>query len=178
MRYSPPVPKLSLRNADGRLVYLATVYHLGRPGSETDALTLARHGLGLGPAREALEPQIERPTIEIELSEYQLSRLGEALLGVVNELKQYEIAGGRSAVPGFAETMRRLFPGRQDEPGAALDLARQAVMLRRRLDETVREADAAVGAAREEQDRRRASERRPWWRKWRIWWPGRSGAGP
>ncbi len=158
--------KLNLRNADGRIVYLAMMYHLGRPGSETDALTLERHGLGLGPAREALEPQLEMAVAEIELSEYQLGRLGVALLGIVNELKQYEIADGRSAVPGFSETMRRLFPGTEEEPGAALDLAGQAVMLRRRLDGAVREADAAVEAAREEQAREREGERRPWWRIW------------
>lgn len=171
------MPNLTLRDSDGRIVYLAMTYHLGRPGSETDALTLERHRLGLGPARETLEPQLRRAVAEIELSEYQLSRLGEALLGIVNELKQHEIAGGRSAVPGFAETVRRLFPGTEEEPGAALDLARQALMLRRRLDGAVREADAAVEAEREEQGRQRECDGRPWWRNWQIRWRRRPRAG-
>ena len=159
------MPLISLQNADARVAYLATVYHLGRPGSETDALTLERHPHGLGAVREAMEPAIERAVVELELSEYQLSRLGEALLGTVNELKQLEMAQGRSAVPGFAETIARLFPALGDEPGAALDLARQAVMLRRRLDAAVGEANAAVEAARERQAEERARTRRPWWQR-------------
>ena len=161
------MPTLSFQNPDGRLVYLAMVYHLGRPGSEIDAATMERHQFGLGPAREALEPLLELAVVEIDLSEYQLSRLGEALLGTVNELKQYEIAQGRSTVPGFVEALQRLFPDVPDEPGAALDLAGKAVMLRRRLDAEVRAADAAVQEAREQLARQQEGERKPWWKVWR-----------
>ena len=165
------MPKLSLRNDDARVVYLATVYHLGRPGSETDADTLERHRQGLGAVRDAMEPAIERAVVELDLSEYQLGRLGEALLGTVNELKQYEMAQGRSVVPGFTDAITRLFPELREEPGAALDLAGQAVMLRRRLDAAVSDANAAVEAARERQAEEQARTRRRWWRPstWRAW---------
>jgi hypothetical protein len=145
-----------LQPADARLVYLAAVYHLGRPGSETDAATLQRHALGLGPVRAALEPQLgagaeTSAVIAIELSPYQLTRLGAALHGTVNELKQYGMAEGRSAVPGFAEAFVRLFPdgaaAGDGDASAALDLVPEAVMLRRRLDATLREAELQITAA-------------------------------
>jgi hypothetical protein len=157
-----------LQPSDARLVSLAVVYHLGRPGSETDPDTLQPHQLGLGPVRDALEAQREllgdaaeaAHPIALELSPYQLSRLGTALHGTVNELKQFGMAGGRSAVPGFAEAFARLFPavagdaepGGDPGPGAAaLDLVAEAVMLRRRLDAAVRAAEQQVAAAREAQ---------------------------
>lgn len=155
------------QNRDARIVYLATVYHLGRPGSETDAITLERHNLGLGPVRAAIEPQLDKAVTTIELSDYQLQRLGEALLGLVNELKQLELAGGRSAVPGFTEALARAFPEvAPDEPGTALDLVGHAMMLRRRLDAAVRDASVAVQTAREEQARAEEEARRPWWKVW------------
>ena len=171
MRYPRLVATLSLRDDDARLVYLATVYHLGRPGSEIDATAPAEHGPGLAAVRDALEPQLERAEATLELSGYQLSRVGRALHGVVNELKQYEMAGGRSAVPAFAETVARLFPETLSGGGAALDLAQRAVMLRRRLDAAVREADAALASASEaaavRADPVAVDKPRRWWQGWR-----------
>jgi hypothetical protein len=155
------------QNRDARIVYLATIYHLGRPGSETDAITLEHHNRGLGPVRVALEPQLDNAVATLELSDYQLHRLGEALLGVVNELKQVELARGRSAVPGFTEALTRVFPDVDaDDPGTALDLVGHAVMLRRRLDTAVRDASEAGRAAREEEQRAPDATRRPWWKVW------------
>ncbi len=141
---------------EARIVALAITYHLGRPGSETDAATLQRHSLGLGPVLDALEPELDADSagsevIELELSAYQVTRLGAALHGTVNELKQFGMADGRSAVPGFAEAFERLFPdATEDGRGAdALDLVPHAVGLRRRLAAAVREAEAEVDAARE-----------------------------
>ncbi len=156
---------------DAHLVALAIVYHLGRPGSETDAATLQRHSLGLGPVLDVLDPQLdgharETESVEVELSAYQVTRLGAALHGTVNELKQFGMAGGRSAVPGFAEAFARHFP---DAAGGgavdAMDLVPDAVGLRRRFDAAIREAEAEVEAAREaalaeaEQERRGALRR-------------------
>lgn len=140
---------------DARLVALAITYHLGRPGSETDAATLQRHSLGLGPVLEVLDPQLdghaEEPgSVEVEFSAYQVTRLGAALHGTVNELKQFGMAGGRSAVPGFAEAFARHFPeAAEGGPVDAMDLVPDAVGLRRRFDAAIREAEAEVEAARE-----------------------------
>ena len=139
---------------DAHLVALAIVYHLGRPGSETDAATLQRHSLGLGPVLEVLDPQLdghagESEPVEIELSPYQVTRLGAALHGTVNELKQFGMAGGRSAVPGFAEAFERHFPEAADGGSVdVMDLVPDAVGLRRRFDAAIREAEAEVEAAR------------------------------
>ena len=155
---------------DARLVALAIHYHLGRPGSETDAATLERHSLGLGPVLEALEPQLvgsaESDVVEVDLSAYQLTRLGAALHGTVNELKQFGMADGRSAVPGFAEAFARLFPeAAEGEALDAFDLVPDAVGLRRRLADAVREAEAEVEAAREAAEAEAERQRRgPWGR--------------
>src|SRR5690606_32311613 len=109
VRYAAHMPALRLRDEDARVAYLATVYHLGRPGSETDPGTLQRHDMGLQSVHERMAEQLGQATIEVELSPYQLMRLGEALLGVSNELKQFGMAHGRSAVPGFSEAMGALY---------------------------------------------------------------------
>ena len=139
---------IQLQPEDARLAALAVVYHLGRPGSELNAATLQPHEARLGPLQPILERQLGLAVTTIDVTPYQLSRLGEALHGAVNELKQYELSEGRSVVPGFAEAFARLFPEHAAEEGGALDLASQGVMLRRRLDAAVREAAAQVEAAR------------------------------
>ena len=164
---------IRLQPDDARLAALAVVYHLGRPGSEIDAATLQRHELGLGPLQPVIEEQLGLAVTTLDVTAYQLSRLGEALHGTVNELKQYEMSEGRSVVPGFAKAFARLFPDHAAEEGGALDLASQAVMLRRRLDAAVREAAAQVEAARAaEAERARSGDaasgkRRGLWR--RLW---------
>ncbi|MYD66519.1 MAG: hypothetical protein F4X26_11160 [Chloroflexi bacterium] len=153
---------------DARLVALAIHYHLGRPGSETDAATLQRHSLGLRPVLEALEPRLDVPAepevVPVDLSAYQLTRLGAALHGTVNELKQFGMADGRSAVPGFAEAFGRLFPDAATGDGLdALDLVPDAVGLRRRFADAVREAEAEVEAAREAAEAEAERQRRGLW---------------
>ena len=171
---------------EARIVSLAITYHLGRPGSETDAATLQRHSLGLGPVLEALGPQLDgdagaSEVVELELSAYQVTRLGAALHGTVNELKQFGMADGRSAVPGFAEAFARLFPDATEDGGGAdaLDLGPHAVGLRRRLAEAVREAEAEVEAAREaeriEAERRRRGRLARIWRRIAGWFGSRGG---
>ena len=188
-----------LQPSDARLVSLALVYHLGRPGSETDPATLQPHDLGLAAVRDALDPQLEAlregtlespeppespEVVALELSPYQVTRLGVALHGVVNELKQFGMAGGRSAVPGFADAFARLHAeaGADAESGGpahdplapdltalgpiALDLVPDAVMLRRRLDDAVREAERQVAAARASQAQTGAATgHAPLWRR-------------
>ena len=50
-------------------------------------------------------PQLGAALVRLDLTPYQLHRLDEGLLGVTNELKAYEMARRRSAVPGFADTL-------------------------------------------------------------------------
>lgn len=160
------MPLLQLRSDDARVVYLATVYHLGRPGSEIDPETMQRHDLGLRAVHEALREQLERAVAEIDVSPYQMVRLGEALLGTANELKQYGIASGRSVVPGFSETLHSLYPQTADDPGSAMDLVQHPVMLRNRMAQAIEDAQAQVEAAREAQEQQRR-ERGKWWQPWK-----------
>jgi hypothetical protein len=169
---------LTLGEQDARIVALAVTYHLGRPGSETDPDTLLRHDLGLGPLRAILEPQIGRAQVTFEVTPYQLHRLDESLLGLTNELKQYELAERRSAVPGFEEAIARLFPALAatddaDEEDSALDLVTHVVLLRRRLGTAVAEAKATLAAERAAAEAAARVAREPRWRRWiRRWtWP-------
>lgn len=174
---------LTLGEQDARIVALGIAYHLGRPGSETDPDTLVHHGLGLGPLQAALVPQLGRAQAVIEVTQYQLHRLDESLLGLTNELKQYDLAQRRSAVPGLEAAIARLFPqlsaipgGEDDEHGeSALDLVTHVVLLRRRLDGAVAEAALALAAERASAAEAARAARRPWWRRWR---PGRGPLPP
>jgi hypothetical protein len=157
---------LQLRNQDARIAYLATVYHLGRPGSETDPGTLQKHDLGLQPVHDELVPQLDQAVVELEVSSYQLLRLGQAIQGVSNELKQYGMAHGRSAVPRFQETMESLFPETKEEPGLAMDMVQQTVMLHRRLGGALEEAQREVVQASEAQEPPARGDGRPWWKFW------------
>ena len=156
---------LQLRSEDARVVDLATVYHLGRPGSETDAATLQKHNLGLRAIHDAMLPELGQAVVEIEVSPYQLTRLAEALLGVTNELKQYAIAGGRSVVPRFAETLHWLYPETKDDPGIAMDLVQHPVMLRNRMAGAIADARTAIEAAAQQAEAQRQSERTHWWQR-------------
>ncbi len=160
---------LTLGDQDARIVRLAITYHLGRPGSETDPDTLLRHDLGLGPVQAVLGPQLGRAQTTVELTPYQLHRLDESLLGLTNELKQYELARRRTAVPGFEEAIARLFPqlgptdGERDE--SALDLVTHVVLLRRRLSAAVAEANATLETERAAAETALTAQQ-PWWRRW------------
>lgn len=161
--------KLQLRNEDARIAYLATVYHLGRPGSETNPDTLQKHDLGLQAIHDEMLPNIEQAVVEIEASSFQVLKLNEALYGVTNELKQFALANGRSSVPRFAETLTWLYPETREDPGAAMDIVTHAVMLQRRFGGAVANARgdvAAQGQARDATAGRETSER-PWWKFWR-----------
>lgn len=165
------MPDVQLTQREARLVYLATLYHLGRPGSEVDLVTRQPLAAGVTPVSEALAAYIEEPraaAVTLALTDYQLGRLGEALLGLVNELKQVDLSG-RSVVAGLFEALTRVFPDEVGETGSsgAIDLAGEVTMLRRRLAGAIREAGAATEAARAAEDAAAASAR-PWWK----WWGG------
>ena len=157
---------LQFRSEDARIVYLATIFHLGRPGSETDPNTLQRHDLGLRAIHDYLVPRLNQVVVEVEASPYQVVRLGEALLGCANELKQFSLAQGRSMVPRFAETVRELYPETAEEPGAAMDLVQHPVMLRNRMQQAVNDAQAQIQAAIDEQRAQERAKKR-WWEVWK-----------
>ncbi len=163
------MPTLELRQPEAQLLYLATLYHLGRPGSEVDTLTRRPLDAGLAPIRTTLQGQLALASSNLGVSDFQLGRLAEALLGLVNELKQIGLSG-RSVTPGLFEAISRLYPEvTPEEPSAALDIAGEGTMLRRRLDGAVRAAAVALDAARAEQvaAAAAASEGRP--SRWRFW---------
>lgn len=157
---------LQFRNEDARIVYLATIFHLGRPGSEIDPATLQRHDLGLQSIHDYVIPRLNQAVVEVEASPYQIVRLGEALLGCGNELKQFALAEGRSMVPRFADSVREMFPETAEEPSAAMDLVQLPVMLRNRMAQAVQDAQAEIDRAVEDHERQQREEKR-WWQVWK-----------
>ncbi|MCB9491964.1 MAG: hypothetical protein H6674_07840 [Dehalococcoidia bacterium] len=111
-------------------------------------------------------PRLNQAVVEVEASPYQVVRLGEALLGCANELKQFSLAQGRSMVPRFAETVRELYPETAEEPGAAMDLVQHPVMLRNRMQQAVNDAQAQIQAAIDEQRAQERAKKR-WWEVWK-----------
>jgi len=166
LRYAICMTLMQLRNEDARIAYLATVYHLGRPGSEVNRDAPQKHDLGLRHVHDEVLPRLNQAVVEFDLSPYQLVRLGEALLGVTNELKQFGIAEGRSAVPRFVDAMHFLYPESAEEPGVALDIVAHAVMLHRRLGPAIAGAQQAVAraSAGSATPADGNAARRPWWR--------------
>lgn len=167
LRYPAPMTLLQLRSEDARVVYLATVYHLGRPGSETDPDTLQRHDYGLRSVHDSLREQLENAVAELDVTPYQLVRIGEALLGTTNELKQYGIANGYSMVPGFADTLHALYPETVDDPAAAMDLVQHPVMLHNRMAQAIEDAERQVEQDRETQEQQRREQGGSWWQFWK-----------
>ncbi len=135
---------LKLTHDEPRLVYLALVYHLGRPGSELDAVTKMPVEHGLRDVKVALGNQLSGDDATIELSdEAQYRRLLSAIYGCVNEMRLYHMRdGAESTVARFTETARTLFPEITHEHDAALDVSEAMMMLHRRIERAVAAAAA------------------------------------
>jgi hypothetical protein len=157
---------LKLTHDEPRLVYLALVYHLGRPGSELDPLTRQplEHG-GLREVKTALGNDVASESAIIELDDAQYRKLLSAIYGSVNELRVYHMRNGaESTVERFTKTARTLFPEITHDPGAALEVAESMMMLHRRLERAVTRAaldEASAAGAGGDQ-----ATRKP-----RRWWP-------
>ena len=159
---------LTLPQHEARLAFLAVLYHLARPGSEIDrdTLTVVQHGLA--EVLSQLEEQIQANAARLELSAYQLNRLSEAMLGAINELKAYPMldamSGGsrrpRSTAAGFDEALRRLFPPAALDANYATRLAEDMLMLWRRMESAVSQAETELDAQRRAQE---ASRRKGFW---------------
>ncbi len=160
------MPTITLRQRDARLLYLALIYHLARPGSELDRQTGEPLPHGLLETARSLHGQINDPSASLELDAVQAERLKSALLGTVNELKIYPVltaaAGGerRSMVPRFDETLRLLFPQVEAEPEETLELAARMVALRRESESGLAASPPAAPDAPPGPQRRR---------RWRFW---------
>ncbi len=160
------MPTITLRQRDARLLYLALIYHLARPGSELDRQTGEPLPHGLLETARSLHGQINDPAATLELDAVQAERLKSALLGTVNELKIYPVltaagrGGRRSMVPRFDETLRLLFPQVEAEPEETLELAARVVALRREIESGLAVAGPAPPEPAPEPQPRRG---------WRFW---------
>jgi hypothetical protein len=129
---------LKLTHDEPRLIYLALVYHLGRPGSELDPATKQPGTHGLRELKTALGNEVANESAIIELDAEQLRKLLSAIYGSVNELRVHHMRGGAmSTVARFSETATTLFPELAADPDAALDLAEAMMMLHRRIERAV-----------------------------------------
>ena len=139
---------LKLTHDEPRLVYLALVYHLGRPGSELDPITKMPVEHGLREVKVALGSEIESDSAIIEVDDEQLRKLLSAIYGCVNELRVYHMRNGaESTIARFTETARSLFPDIRGEPEAALEISEAMMMLHRRMERAVARAGASGPAA-------------------------------
>ncbi|MEX2226101.1 MAG: hypothetical protein WEB52_06605 [Dehalococcoidia bacterium] len=130
---------LKLTHDEPKLVFLALVYHLGRPGSELDPATKQPLEHGLREVKLALGNQLLQDAAVIEVDDYQVERLLSAIYGSVNELRLYHMrSGAESTVGRFTETARDIFPEIAPEPEAALEVAESMMMLHRRIERALR----------------------------------------
>jgi hypothetical protein len=135
---------LRLTHDEPRLVYLALVYHLGRPGSELDPSTVQPVEHGLRAVKTTLGNDLEAPEAIIELDDRSYERLLSAMYGAVNELRVHHMrAGAPSTTPRFTDTALSLFPELRLDPEAALELSEAMMMLHRRIERAVAKATGA-----------------------------------
>jgi hypothetical protein len=154
---------LQLTHDEPRLVYLALVYHLGRPGSELDPATKQPGEHGLRDVKTRLGNDLASESAVVELDPEQYRKLLSAIFGSVNELRVHHMrAGAASTVARFTETAATLFPELRSDPEMALGLAEAMMMLHRRIERAVARAagDPAPGSPPQPP----ATSRR-WWRR-------------
>ena len=146
---------LKLTHDEPRLVYLALVYHLGRPGSELDAATKMPAEHGLREIKVALGSELAADSAIIEVDEAQSQKLLSAIYGCVTELRGHHLRDGApSTVARFTETALSLFPQMKDDPEEALVISEAMVMLHRRMERALRGARAADATPSAELKRR------------------------
>jgi hypothetical protein len=135
---------LKLTHDEPRLVYLALVYHLGRPGSELDPETKMPVERGLRPVKVALGADLEADAAIIEVDDEQFRKLLSAIYGCVNELRVHHMRNGAlSTVDRFTETAETLFPAIKADPEEALAISEAMMLLHRRMERNVSRALAA-----------------------------------
>jgi hypothetical protein len=126
---------LKLTHDEPRLVYLALVYHLGRPGSELDPATQMPVERGLRDVKIALGGELAADSAIIEVDEAQSYKLLSAIYGCVTELRGHHLRDGQpSTVDRFTETAIELFPQLRADPEEALTVAQAMVMLHQRME--------------------------------------------
>ena len=129
---------LKLTHDEPRLVYLALVYHLGRPGSELDGATMLPVERGLRSVKVGLGNELDADSAIVELDEWQYQRLRSAMKGCVTELRVYHMReGAPSTVERWTETAQSLFPVITRDGEAALEVAEAMMMLERRMTRAV-----------------------------------------
>lgn len=137
---------LKLTHDEPRLVYLALVYHLGRPGSELDPVTRMPAERGLRDVKVALGRDLGSESAIVEVDEAQAEKVLSAIYGCVTELRGHHLRdGATSTVARFTDTALELFPQIRSEPEEALVIAQAMVMLHRRMERALSRAfDPAV----------------------------------
>jgi hypothetical protein len=154
---------LKLTHDEPKLVYLALVYHLGRPGSELNPLTKLPVERGLRPVKVDLGNHLDDESAIIELDERQYARLLSAIYGCVTELRVHHMRdGAQSTVERFTETAISVFPQIAADPEEALAVAESMMMLHRRIERAVGRA-AMVDADVAPEPAARARVKRRWW---------------
>ncbi len=142
---------LKLTHDEPRLVYLALVYHLGRPGSELDPATSMPGEHGLREVKIALGRELASESAVIELDDAQSQKLLSAIYGCVTELRGHHMRDGApSTVARFTDTAVSLFPQMKADPEEALSVSQAMVMLHRRMERALRGAAESAAAPAED----------------------------
>ena len=148
--------QISFKTEDIKFAHLATVYSLGSPGNSAEEIERMKD------IRDLLKSDINKATSSISLSNADIIKLGAALNGVINELKQFAIGDGRSMVPEFSQTVEALFPETKTSPSFAMDLIESPVKLKQRLSININDAYQAI-----EQAQQNPEKTEPRWKFWK-----------
>ena len=157
---------ITLRQDEPKILYLALLYHLARPGSEIDPETGKIHMAALKPIMHILTSEIDKPVIELNCSPKQIERIDTALSGLSNELRQFVLSAS-SVVLNFENTLLEFWPETATDSNKIEEIMMLTMMTRRKLETFFIQAEQELEREALKLDQERRLRRSQWWKIWK-----------
>ena len=157
---------ITLQQDEPKVLYLALLYHLARPGSEIDPETGKTHVAALEPVMHFLTSVINKPIIELSCLPTQVERIDTALSGLSNELRQFVLSSS-SVVPNFENTLIEFWPDVISDSNRLEEIMMLTMMTRRKLEVFFIQAEQELAHEKLLLEQERLSQRSQWWKIWK-----------
>ena len=157
---------ITLQQDEPKILYLALLYHLARPGSEIDPETGKKHVAALEPIMHFLTSEINKPIIEFSCLPKQIERIDTALSGLSNELRQFVLSAS-SVVPTFENTLMKFWPDAISDSSKLEEIRMLTMMTRRKLEVFFIQAEEELEREKLLLERERRLQRSQWWKIWK-----------
>ena len=157
---------ITLQQDEPKILYLALLYHLARPGSEIDPETGKAHIAALKPVMHFLTSELNKAIIELNCLPKQIERIDTALSGLSNELRQYVLSSS-SVVPNFENTLIKFWPEIAVDSNKIEEIMMLTMMTRRKLETFFLQAQNELKHEELKLLEERRLRRSQWWKIWK-----------